>query len=135
MGETTYTGPGAGATPTANSILSDLLATGDDIVKGNCGREFNSYRKPATAKPLTAVPQRYLITVEGTGNLLSIVSNIPTVSWQQQATGQDYWSGLTPVIDHDELEQLCASLQQSGQQVTFLPVANSWQTVPEKVKE
>lgn len=135
LGETTYTGPGAGATPTANSILSDLLATGDDIVKGNCGREFNSYRKPAIAKPLTAVPQRYLITVEGTGNLLSIVSNIPTVSWQQQATGQDYWSGLTPVIDHDELEQLCASLQQSGQQVTFLPVANSWQTVPEKVKE
>lgn len=135
LGETTYTGPGAGAAPTANSILSDLLATGDDIVKGNCGREFNSYRKPVSAKPLTAAPQQYLITVEGTGNLLSIISSIPTLSWQQQATGRNYWSGLTPVISRDALEELLITLKRSGQKISYLPIANSWQPVLEKIEE
>ena len=128
LGETTYTGPGAGAAPTANSILSDLLATGDDIVKGNCGREFNSYRRPACARSLAAVPQRYLITIAGTGNLLSIVSSVPTAQWERQVTGNHYWSGLTPVITKTQLTALMKELQKSHQQVAALPLANSWQT-------
>lgn len=135
LGETTYTGPGAGAGPTANSILSDLLATGDDIIKGTCGREFNSYRLSATAHPLTVVPQQYLITIKGTANLLSIVSSIPTLTWQKQATGRNYWSGLTPVLTHEGLLKLLTTLKKCGQQISYLPIANSWQPTLVEVTE
>lgn len=133
LGETTYTGPGAGAAPTANSILSDLLATGDDIVKGNTGREFNSYRKPVAARPLTSLPQQYLITIEGTDNLLAVTSCIPTVNWQRQVTGHHYWSGLTPVISPDDLTYLLNTLKKDKQKVSYLPIANSWQLTTDKV--
>jgi homoserine dehydrogenase len=129
LGETTYTGPGAGAAPTANSILSDLLATGDDIVKGDCGREFNNYRKPAAAQSLTTVPQRYLITVEEDRSLTN--SNYPDL-FQQQTVGPHYWSGLTSVISRDTLEKLLHTLEKNGAKVSYLPIANSWQPVPQE---
>lgn len=128
LGETTYTGPGAGAAPTANSILSDLLATGDDIIKDNCGREFNSYRKPALAKPLTAVPQRYLVTVAGEGQLLRITASLPSVEWQRQTTGPGYCAGVTAALSREKLERLLTTLKKSGKQISCVPIANSWQT-------
>lgn len=129
LGETTYTGPGAGAAPTANSILSDLLATGDDIVKGNCGREFNNYRQSAAAQPLTAVPQQYLVTVEGERPLVTASSSD---LFQQQTVGPHYWSGLTSVISRSTLEKLLHTLGKNGAKVSYLPIANSWQPVPKE---
>lgn len=127
LGETTYTGPGAGAHPTANSILSDLLVTGNNIVKGICGHEFNRYRKPAAAQSLTTVPQQYLITIEDAKIEPSVLANLCQFTWQQQVTGEHYWSGLTPVISAITLTTLLDSLKHQGQQPHYVPLSNSWQ--------
>lgn len=43
VGETLFYGPGAGELPTANSVLSDIIAVTKDIVLETTGRRFNSY--------------------------------------------------------------------------------------------
>lgn len=128
LSETTYTGPGAGAGPTANSIISDLLATGDDIVKGNCGREFNRNRQSLPVRDLTSVPQQYLITVAAPVERAVLAA----FDWQRELVGPDYWSALTPVLTPAELADRLAALRQDGRRVSCLPVANSWHPAKEK---
>jgi homoserine dehydrogenase len=52
VGTTMFYGPGAGKMPTANSVVSDIIATTKNIVLGTSGNTFNGYRqKAALAKP------------------------------------------------------------------------------------
>lgn len=45
VGETMFYGPGAGKSPTANSVVSDLIAVGKDIVMGTTGKRFNAFER------------------------------------------------------------------------------------------
>lgn len=45
VGETMFYGPGAGELPTANSVLSDIIAVTKDIVLKTTGSRFNDYRR------------------------------------------------------------------------------------------
>lgn len=45
LGETMFYGPGAGSLPTANSIVSDIIAVSKNIATNSCGKGFNSYHQ------------------------------------------------------------------------------------------
>ncbi|UNL37095.1 homoserine dehydrogenase [Limosilactobacillus reuteri] len=62
LGSSLYTGAGAGAKPTANSILSDLIATTKDILNKNCGTAFANYSKKLNTERLNSLEQKYLVT-------------------------------------------------------------------------
>lgn len=119
LGSSIYTGPGAGAKPTANSILSDLAAAATDILDYDCGSEFNHYHNRLETCNLSALPQAYLITVYGT-------SAKPTtaVKWQDETNGNNYWNGLTPVISRSKLKALLNSLS-TDSSVSYLPIYNT----------
>lgn len=52
VGTTMFYGPGAGGMPTANSVLSDIIAVTKNIILQTTGNTFNGYRqKAALAKP------------------------------------------------------------------------------------
>lgn len=42
-----FYGPGAGSLPTANSIVSDIIAVSKNIANNSCGKGFNSYHQPS----------------------------------------------------------------------------------------
>lgn len=119
LGSSVYTGPGAGAKPTANSILSDLAAAANDILDYDCGSAFNNYHEELVPCKLNSVPQEYLITVYDW-------TKAPTdqIDWQKEDHGDHYWSGLTPVISYDQLNFLLESIS-SNYAVNYLPVYNT----------
>ena len=119
LGSSIYTGPGAGAKPTANSILSDLAAVANDILDYDCGSEFNNYHNELAPCSLTTVPQSYLVTTYGTS-----VKPTNAINWQGETNSNNYWSGLTPVISHQELESFLKSLPKNSA-VSYLPIYNT----------
>lgn len=113
LGTTVYTGPGAGAEPTANSILSDLVAVADHIVNFDCGKEFNGYHNHLATKIINDLPQAYL----------AVAKQAPAVDvdWQKKSSGSDWWAGITPTLSVQEATDL-----QKQCDYPLLPVANSW---------
>lgn len=120
LGTSVYTGAGAGAKPTANSILSDLAAAASDILDYDCGSEFNNYHNELAPCSLTTVPQSYLITIYG-----NFTKPISPVTWQDETNGNSYWSGLTPVISHQELTNLLETFSKG--KVSYLPIYNTFE--------
>lgn len=117
LGSSVYTGPGAGARPTANSILSDLVATAKDILDYDCGSAaFNNYHNDLTAHSLTDQPQSYLITIYH-----SSTAPACKLDWKKQFNGPSYWSGITPEISRPQLENLLDSLP-TNTAVDYLPL-------------
>lgn len=61
VGTTMFVGPGAGKMPTANSVLSDIIAVTKNIILGTTGNTFNGYRQKAElATPEMVVSPYYL---------------------------------------------------------------------------
>ncbi|MFD1672934.1 homoserine dehydrogenase [Agrilactobacillus yilanensis] len=61
VGTTMFVGPGAGKMPTANSVLSDIIAVTKNIILGTTGNTFNGYRQKAElATPDMVVAPYYL---------------------------------------------------------------------------
>ncbi|MCI1974900.1 MAG: homoserine dehydrogenase [Limosilactobacillus sp.] len=119
LGSSVYTGPGAGAKPTANSILSDLVAAANDILDYDCGSAaFNNYHEVLKPHKLSELPQSYLIIAYGQSAKPS-----KQINWQNETSGQNYWSGLTPVITHEEL----VALVKNNHKINYLPVYNTYQ--------
>lgn len=113
LGTTVYTGPGAGAEPTANSILSDLVAVADHIINFDSGKEFNGYHNQLATNAINKHPQAYLATA----------AQAPTVnfSWQVETGAKHWWAGITPTLSAAE----AATLQKQCD-YPLLPIANSW---------
>lgn len=63
LGTTAYTGPGAGSEPTANSIMSDLLAVSRNLRFRQSGQSFNVPSNDVVESPLTNLPLRYFIAI------------------------------------------------------------------------
>lgn len=116
LGSSVYTGPGAGAKPTANSILSDLAAAANDILDYDCGNAFNNYYSELNPCTLTNAPQSYLITVYDRST-----RPVDTIDWQIETSNNHYWSGLTPVISHKKLNSLLETIGNDFA-VNYLPV-------------
>lgn len=116
LGSSVYTGAGAGAEPTANSILSDLAAAANDILDYDCGSAFNNYHEELKPCKLNDAPQSYLITVYDCSS-----RPVDNIDWQIETSGDHYWSGITPVITHDELTALLETINNDFA-VNYLPV-------------
>ncbi|MBB1085632.1 homoserine dehydrogenase [Limosilactobacillus fastidiosus] len=116
LGSSVYTGPGAGAKPTANSILSDLAAAANDILNYDCGNAFNNYHSELTPSTLNNAPQSYLITIYGRST-----RPVDSIDWQNETSNHNYWSGLTPVISHKKLNLLLETIGNDFA-VSYLPV-------------
>ncbi|MEY8441872.1 homoserine dehydrogenase [Lactobacillaceae bacterium 24-114] len=112
LGASLYTGPGAGAKPTANSILSDLIAIANDISNHNCGNAFNNYHQELDRSNLNELPQQYLLTADH-----ALTS--PSFQWEECLKGSNYWSGITPMLTEDELKVFLNTLDTS---VKYLPI-------------
>lgn len=75
VGETMFYGPGAGELPTANSVLSDIIAVTKDIVLETTGSRFNGYVKNVALAPATDVVYPYylsLVLPDKPGQMLKI---------------------------------------------------------------
>lgn len=112
LGSSLYTGPGAGAKPTANSILSDLIAVANDLSNHNCGNEFNNYHQELDRSNLTDLPQQYLITANHP-------LTFPSFYWQNFINENNYWSGITPNLTRAELKEL---LDTANTPADYLPI-------------
>ncbi|ANK59032.1 homoserine dehydrogenase [Loigolactobacillus backii] len=63
VGNTMFYGPGAGELPTANSVVSDIIAVTKDIGIGITGNTFNSYRHQVAIAPNSAVKSAYYLAL------------------------------------------------------------------------
>lgn len=63
VGETMFYGPGAGELPTANSVLSDIIAVTKDIVMETTGNRFNSYSNNVALAPASEVIYPYYLSL------------------------------------------------------------------------
>lgn len=63
VGETMFYGPGAGELPTANSVLSDIIAVTKDIVLETTGSRFNGYVKNVALAPASDVIYPYYLSL------------------------------------------------------------------------
>lgn len=58
-----FYGPGAGELPTANSVLSDIIAVTKDIVMETTGNRFNSYSNNVALAPASEVIYPYYLSL------------------------------------------------------------------------
>lgn len=75
VGETMFYGPGAGKSPTANSVVSDLIAVGKDIVMGTTGLRFNAFERDLPLAAKLEDVSRYFLTfqiVDQPGEMLKL---------------------------------------------------------------
>lgn len=122
LGSTTYTGAGAGAGPTASSIISDLLIVGTNIVKGTCGSKFNNFSQKLSISSLTDLPQQYLITIKGSAQNLPSIKN----ACKQYVDNGKRFTGLTHSLTNHELNKLVEESHNSNLSLYYLPILNSW---------
>lgn len=64
VGETMFYGPGAGELPTANSVLSDIIAVTKDIVMETTGNRFNSYSNNVALAPASEIVYPYYLSLK-----------------------------------------------------------------------
>lgn len=64
VGETMFYGPGAGALPTANSVVSDIMAAAKNIVSNTSGDSFNSYSQSGTLATPNEVQYPYYLSLK-----------------------------------------------------------------------
>ena len=97
VGESMYYGPGAGAKPTATSIVSDLISIAKNIRLGTNGAMFNSYSSETKLTPDEDILSKYYFSVEvpdKMGQFLSLTQIVTNagVSFdqliQQQSDGE-----------------------------------------------
>ncbi|MEG0288407.1 MAG: homoserine dehydrogenase [Carnobacterium sp.] len=87
VGETMFYGPGAGALPTATSVVSDVITVAKNIGLGTTGNVFNSYQHETTITEDKAVESKYYIAIEmqdQTGRFLEL-----TTIFSKSAVGFD----------------------------------------------
>lgn len=97
VGESMYYGPGAGAKPTATSIVSDLISIAKNIRLGTNGAVFNSFRSETKLTADEEIISKYYFSVEvpdKMGQFLSLTQIVTNagVSFdqliQQQSDGE-----------------------------------------------
>lgn len=63
VGDVLFYGPGAGGLPTANSVLSDIIAVTQNIATGTTGHQFNNYRQHYQSTSLDDICYRYYLSL------------------------------------------------------------------------
>lgn len=87
VGETMFYGPGAGALPTATSVVSDVITVAKNIGLGISGHVFNSFQHETVITEDKSVESKYYIAIEmedRTGRFLEL-----TTIFSESAVGFD----------------------------------------------
>ncbi|WP_311406655.1 homoserine dehydrogenase [Liquorilactobacillus uvarum] len=82
VGETMFYGPGAGELPTANSVLSDIIAVTKNIVLGTTGSRFNDFSREGKQALPDEVVYPYYISLrvkDQPGQMLKITEVMTSV--------------------------------------------------------
>lgn len=116
IGESLYTGPGAGSTATANSVLNDVIAAAQRLQLGTRGPAFNRNQAQLTVGRLDQLPQAYLLFSHLATNQLQRYADNERFSLKSLANQVYQTSTLTRA-------QL-APLTASGA-ITAIPIADS----------
>ncbi|WP_427813124.1 homoserine dehydrogenase [Enterococcus sp. 22-H-5-01] len=64
IGESMYYGPGAGARPTATSIVADLMTIVNKIQLDTIGHRFTEYTQPTKLIPANKIMSKYFLSLE-----------------------------------------------------------------------
>ncbi|RRK11509.1 homoserine dehydrogenase [Lactiplantibacillus garii] len=122
IGESLYTGPGAGSTATANSVLNDVIAAGQRLRLGTRGPAFNRNAGQLGVKRFDQLPQAYLLFTTLPSAVMADYANEAHFSLKPLSRGSYQTSTLSPV----QLAQL-----QATRAITAIPIADSvaWEPV------
>ncbi|ETY73629.1 homoserine dehydrogenase [Lactiplantibacillus fabifermentans T30PCM01] len=124
IGDSLYTGPGAGSTATANSVLNDVLVAANHLVTATRGLAFNRNHVQLRVHALDQLPQRYLLVSSLSRLTLQTYANEVDFSIQPTAGPALITTAVTPT----QLAQLQRLTTINGQaQVTAIPIAFSTQ--------
>jgi len=116
IGDSLYTGPGAGSTATANSVLNDVLAAARNLVQRTQGQAFNRNQAALMVTPLATLPQAYLLVT---------TSTLPVNEADFSLTQQAPHCYTTAPLTSNQLHTLQAHLAEHAIGVTALPIAFS----------
>ncbi|WP_137644741.1 homoserine dehydrogenase [Lactiplantibacillus plajomi] len=116
VGESCYTGPGAGSTATANSVLNDVIVAAQRLVRGTRGPAFNHNHQYLTVHHLDTVAQAYLLFSDQPRN--RIVETVETLGANVKSLAQGcYQTGTLLPAQRDQLRALGT--------LTLIPIENS----------
>lgn len=121
IGQSLYTGPGAGSTATANSVLNDVIVAAHRWLQQTRGTAFNPNRAHYPVRALSQVPQAYLLFTTSSVLTLQKCANEGDFSINRRNESCYETSVLTPT----QLAHLTGTLGHG--QVTALPIAFSTQ--------
>ncbi|WP_137624651.1 homoserine dehydrogenase [Lactiplantibacillus pingfangensis] len=121
IGQSLYTGPGAGSTATANSVLNDVIVAAQHWVHQTRGTAFNVKNGQYSVHPLAEVPQAYLLFTELSAATLQSNANEADFSIKLQ-TPACY---QTTIVTAGQLNRFLTTCGRS--QVTALPIGFSTQ--------
>jgi len=130
IGDSLYTGPGAGSTATANSVLNDVIVAAQQLVRQTRGRAFNQNHADLTVTRLADLPQRYLIFTDSSVLKLQRAASEGDFSLKRH-TADCY---ETSVLTTAQLRQLAGDLAGDGRELTALPIAFSTVTTTTAIK-
>lgn len=119
IGRSLYTGPGAGSTATANSVLNDVLVAAQHLGQPACGTAFNRNQAQLAVRSLSQTVQRYLLFTKLSTITIEKYANERDFSITGQTENCYESSPITPT-------QLAAFIRLCGHKaVTALPIAFS----------
>lgn len=111
IGSALYYGPGAGAMPTAASVVSDLLKIAQNQATANHGQPFNGYHRPLAISPKAERLARYYLALapEADPTQLTTILDTIGISLRQLIEGERTVL-LTETISEVQLEELTTQL-------------------------
>ncbi|MGK0550524.1 homoserine dehydrogenase [Enterococcus faecalis] len=121
VGESMYYGPGAGAKPTATSVVSDIITIAKNIRLGTTGHMFNTYQHQTQLTPDDQSYGNYYFSVEvpeTQGQVLKLTQIMTTANvsfdqlLQQKSAGhQARIVAITHSISKKQMKQVCQAIE------------------------
>lgn len=124
IGESMYYGPGAGARPTATSIVADLMTTVNKMKKNTVGHRFTGYTQPTKITPPSENTSRYFLSLEmpdEPGQFLKLAEIMTQAKAGFEQVVQEKGNGTSArvvLITHETSETELATIQQGIKEKT-----------------
>ena len=122
LGTTSYSGPGAGSEPTANSVMSDLLAVTKHILLEQIGTSFNKTTDDIGESSLMNLPLTYFLTLNSfTGDKAKISPKNYEYLKQVVKVNHAYFC-VTKLLTKEQKNELTSALANGVTEVHFYPI-------------
>ncbi|MGX7204145.1 homoserine dehydrogenase [Enterococcus pingfangensis] len=124
IGESMYYGPGAGARPTATSIVADLMTIVNKMKKNTVGHRFTGYTQPTKITPPSENTSKYFLSLEmpdEPGQFLKLAEIMTQAKVGFEQVVQEKGNGTSArvvLITHETSETELATIQQGIKEKT-----------------